>query len=132
MRVPCHELLKAGTDPMDLAIEVGAEDVVADSSESDLGDDVSTPSESNQESEESEGSGACFQFKCEPKDLKSVSDAIREQSFSISSASLEYVPKTLVELEKEKYDKAVRLLELLSVQDDVIEVYDNFTLKGKN
>ncbi len=130
VRVPCHELQERSVDPMDLAIEVGAEDVTADSDDSEAGSEAQTTAESSPD--QTVNSETCFQFKCEPRDLKSVSDVIREQSFSISSASLEYIPKTLVALEKERYDRAVRLSQLLLEQDDVIEVYDNFTLKRES
>ena len=130
VRVPCHELQSSSTDPLDLAIEVGAEDVTMDSDDPEPEDQAASQSSQDGEgSTEGQSSNACFQFKCEPKEIKSVSDAIKERSFTISSASFEYIPKSQVALERVKYNRAVRLLELLSDQDGVIEIYDNFVLE---
>lgn len=114
---------------MDLAIEVGAEDVIADNKtmdDSDSGDTRTTDSEPSSDDAE------CFQFKCGPRDLKSVSDAIKNRSFTITSASLEYIPKEYVSLNKKSYERALNLVRLLSEQDEVMEVYDNFILERKN
>lgn len=119
--MPCKELRAASVDPMDLAIEVEAEDVTDDSQFESAGEthaDSVLPDE------------ICFQFKCEPKDLKAVSDALIKRSFSVSSASLEYVPKMLVPLGQREYNRAVRVVNLLGDVDEVVEVYDNFTLSG--
>ena len=127
--MPCQELRAANADPMELAIEVNAEDVTKDdggesesetrSTELDEGDQPASTDE------------LCYQFKCEPKDLKALSDAIEERSFSISSASVEYLPKTLVQLDERSYEKAVRLTHLLSELEEVVEIYDNFALQVK-
>lgn len=127
VRIPCSELQASRTDPMDLAIEVGAEDVTADLTEPE-GDE--SPATSG--SELVEGGVAdhsCFQFRCDLANLTGVSDAIKSRSFTISSASFEYIPKTYVELNLKRYNKALRVTGLLSEQEDVMEVYDNFVFK---
>ena len=149
VRVPCHELQAAGTEPLDLAIEVGAEDVIADQntwgelseaalgrSEMDRSDpqskqelQVSEANDSEPESGQDTSNEDCFQFKCEPRDLKAVSDAIKAHSFTVASATLEYLPKTVIELNQKKYERALRVVGLLSEEDGVMEVYDNFVLK---
>ena len=116
---------------MELAIEVGAEDVTEDSSEpseSDEGEE-GTHTDAELVEEMKQADDKCFQFLCEPGDLKAVSDAIKTQPFTISSASLEYIPKTFIELDGREYKRALRTVSLLSEQDDVVEVYDNFVLK---
>jgi transcriptional/translational regulatory protein YebC/TACO1 len=140
VRIPCRELQGAGIDPLDLAIEVGAEDVITDSSELDSEEDVQegapTSASSSRETEAMVETkpveDKCFQFRCEPGDLKCVSDAIKARSFTISSTSLEYVPKMYIELDRRKYERALETVTLLSEQDDVMEVYDNFVLKKED
>ena len=102
-------------DPLELAIDVGAEDLVSSGEEegSELADEE------------------CYQFKCEPNCLKAVSDAVKEKGFSVSSATLEYIPKSYMSLDHGAYDKATNLVDLLSSHADVIEVYDNFSLQNE-
>ena len=128
VRVPCKELHAAKTDPMELAIIVGAEDVTADDANQLQLENGMEESESD-ENDTNSNNDDCYQFKCTPRDLTVVSNAIKNHSFTISSASLEYIPVTLVSLSQQKYDRAVRLVELLSEQDEVMEVYDNFILE---
>lgn len=146
VRVPRHELQAKSTEPLDLAIEVGAEDVIADQNTwgessdaapevdgSDLESKQEEPklqvSDDSNDLESSASNDDCFQFKCEPRDLKAVSDIIKAQSFTVASATLEYLPKTVVELNQKKYERALRVIGLLSEEDGVMEVYDNFVLK---
>lgn len=81
--------------------------------------------------DENEDSDDCYQFKCHLKDLKLVSDAVREKGFSVSSATLEYIPTLLVSLSHEPYQKASKLLDLLSDHNDVMEVYANYVLESQ-
>ncbi len=164
IRVPSKELLASHADTLELAIEVGAEDVIADNPEVESSTmppdhDVKSTTKSHDHdinsfakshdhsvqqsttkspdniesttydaSVSSSGEEECCQFSCEPRDLKRVSDAIRNKSFTISSASLEYIPKTHVLLKQEDFDKAVSLVNLLSEREEVMEVYDDFAL----
>ena len=115
IHVPREEVLQSAvSDPMELAIEVGAEDVIISSKSDESGDGIDDD---------------CYQLKCEPSDLKSVSEAVTERGLSVSSATLEYIPRSYVSLEEVLYNKAVRLVDLLMEIPDVMEVYDNFVLK---
>ena len=116
VRVPREELSSSATkmqysDPLELAIDVGAEDVISNGEEGGSDDE-------------------CYQLKCEPNHLKAVSDAVKEKGFSVSSETLEYIPKSYVSLDHQAYDKATKLVDLLSSHADVMEVYDNFSLQG--
>ena len=126
VRVPCKELLTSNLDPLELAIEVGAEDVTTDSDDSKPWNKT-TELDSGGQTEELKDD-ECYQFKCEPRDLTLVSKAIKGKSFTVVSASLEYIPKSLVKLSVDMFDKAEDLMKLLGEQDDVLEVHDNFTL----
>lgn len=111
---------------MELAIEVEAEDVSHEDSKNiePLTNDV----EHDQTSTNS-GNETCFQFLCEARDLRKVSDAIKKRSFTISSASLDYFPMSQVGLFQKDYERAVKVVNLLLERDDVMEVYDNFILE---
>ena len=109
IQVQKEELSKSQmSDPLELAIEIGAEDVL----------------ESLGEAEEE-----ICQFKCEPSDLKMVSDALRKRGLAISSATLEYIPKSYVSLDSNAYEKATRLVDHLSEDSDVMDIHSNFLLK---
>ena len=95
------------SDPLDLAIEVGAEDISCGE-------------------QDEEGNEIC-RFFCDPNSLRSVSDALRERKLNVTSAALEYVPKSYVSLDEEKYNKACTLLDALSEHADVMHVYNNIT-----
>lgn len=115
IRVPREEVMQSAvSDPMELAIEVGAEDVIISSKSDESGDGIDDD---------------CYQLMCEPSDLKAVSEAVTERGLSVSSATLEYIPRSYVSLDEVLYNKAVRLVDLLMEIPDVMEVYDNFILK---
>lgn len=95
------------SDPLDLAIEVGAEDVSC-------------------EEQDEEGNEMC-RFLCDPNSLKSVSDALKEKKLKVSSTALEYIPKSYAILDEEKYNKACALLDALSEHADIIHVYNNIS-----
>ena len=94
-------------DPLDLAIEVGAEDISC--------------------GEQDEDGNEICRFFCDLNSLRSVSDALRERKLNVTSAVLEYVPKSYVSLDEEKYSKACALLDALSEHSDVMHVYNNIT-----
>lgn len=93
-------------DPLELAIEVGAEDVI----------------------DEDDGT---IQLTCEPHELNSVCSEIKAKEVEISSASVEYLPKSSVSLTEEQHSKAEKLLELLSGHNDVVAVYSNHELNAE-
>ena len=95
-------------DPLELGIEVGAEDV-----------DI-------QRDPDSESGDAVIQLKCEPTELNAVCSAVRDRGLDISSSGVEYIPRLYVTLTHEQFEKAEKLVELLSEQSDVVSVYSNY------
>ncbi|MFT4532653.1 MAG: YebC/PmpR family DNA-binding regulatory protein [Candidatus Saccharimonadales bacterium] len=59
------------------------------------------------------------------KDLAKVRDALKEAGLVVTDAELSYEPNTLVELEEEKQEKAVALLDAFDELDDVVNTYTN-------
>jgi YebC/PmpR family DNA-binding regulatory protein len=96
----------AGADEDELtlaAAEGGAEDVVRD--------------------------GSTFQVTSAPEDLSAVREAIESAGFTIESAELTMVAKTIVEVEDESDAKKIlRLIDELEDNDDVQEVFANFDI----
>lgn len=62
------------------------------------------------------------------KELAKVRSSIVESGLEVKDAGLEYVPKTTVELDDEKKEKALRLLGLIDDLDDVVNVSSNAEL----
>ena len=96
----------AGADEDELtlaAAEGGAEDVVPD--------------------------GSTFQVTSAPEDLAAVREAIEAAGFTIESAELTMVAKTIVEVADESDAKKIlRLIDELEDNDDVQEVFANFDI----
>ncbi|CAB3978934.1 Hypothetical predicted protein [Paramuricea clavata] len=66
------------------------------------------------------------QFICAPSDLIQVSNELtKENSCTLLSANLEYLPQTLIELNENQLEKVHRLLERINEHEDVIKTYDN-------
>ena len=99
--------LTTNTDAMELAIEVGAEDVEVQHS--------------------SEG-GELIQLKCEPNEVNTVCSAVREKGLEVSSTAVVYIAKSSVSLTLEQFQKAEKLVDLLNDQSDVVAVYSNHEL----
>lgn len=57
-----------------------------------------------------------------------MSEALKSLGYTVASASLEYLPKSLVSLNGESYESALKLMYALFDHSNVTEVYDNFTL----
>lgn len=116
----------ASTDLLDVAIEVGAEDVQSDrDSESADSSNLNSSTDNEQGDEEQ-----CVRFFCNPSELTTVCKALKSLGYTVAGASLEYVPKSLIHLTQESYDSAVKLVCTLSEHSDVTEVYDNFALQS--
>ncbi len=62
------------------------------------------------------------------KELAKVRSNIVEGGLEVKDAGLEYVPKTTVELDDEKKEKALKLLGLIDDLDDVVNVSSNAEL----
>ncbi|XP_059180653.1 translational activator of cytochrome c oxidase 1 isoform X2 [Centropristis striata] len=89
---------------LELAIEVGAEDVkeTADEEEQPL-----------------------LQFICDLTDMRKVRASLEELGMQVTSAGLEFVPNTFSSLDQEQLDAASTLIEALSDCPDVVRVWDN-------
>ena len=61
----------------------------------------------------------------EAKELAKVRDAIKESGLEVTDAELSYEPNTTVELDDEKLEKAVAMLEAFEELDDVVNTYTN-------
>ena len=71
-----------------------------------------------------------YQVVTAPDDLGQVKEALAKAGLKIESAELTMIPTTVVELEEEQAEKAIRLLEALEENDDVQRVYTNMEVKG--
>ncbi len=60
-----------------------------------------------------------------PKELGRVRDALKASGLEVTDAELSYEPNTTVELDADKQEKAVNLLEALEDLDDVVNTYTN-------
>ncbi|XP_070846472.1 translational activator of cytochrome c oxidase 1 [Chaetodon trifascialis] len=89
---------------LELAIEAGAEDV--------------------QEAEDEEEQPV-LQFICELTDMRKVRASLEELGMQITSAGLEFVPRTLLSLNQDQLDAASRLIEVLHDYPDIVRVWDN-------
>lgn len=67
-------------------------------------------------------------FVCDPQQLKKVTDAITLRGLSLSSSTLEYIPRSPVGLSSVQYGKAASLVELIEDHQDVIRVHSNFEM----
>ena len=88
-----------GDDPMMIALDAGAEDVV----EEDDGTEITTA----------------------PSDLMKIRTALVDAGMNVTSAELKYVPTTTIELDGEDLEKAEKLLDAIDDLDDVTAVHTN-------
>jgi YebC/PmpR family DNA-binding regulatory protein len=73
--------------------------------------------------------GSTFQVTSAPEDLAAVRGAIEAAGFTIESAELTMVAKTIVEVDDESDAKKIlRLIDELEDNDDVQEVFANFDI----
>uniref|UniRef100_UPI0037E919FF translational activator of cytochrome c oxidase 1 n=1 Tax=Semicossyphus pulcher TaxID=241346 RepID=UPI0037E919FF len=89
---------------LELAIEAGAEDV----------------KETEDEEEQ-----PLLQFICDMADMRKVRASLAELGMQITSAGLEFVPRTLSSLDQDQLDAASTLIEALNDCPDVVRVWDN-------
>lgn len=89
---------------MDLALEAGAEDIVA-------GDEV-------------------FEVTSAPEDFNALRDALEEKGIEMRSAETTMIPQNMTVVEGEKAGKVIALLEKLEDNDDVQKVCANCDIQG--
>ncbi|XP_034717105.1 translational activator of cytochrome c oxidase 1 [Etheostoma cragini] len=100
--VPGHNI--STERALELAIEAGAEDV--------------------QETEDEEEQ-PLLQFICDLTDVRKVRGSLEELGMQITSAGLEFVPRTLSSLDQDKLGAASTLIEALNDCPDVVRIWDN-------
>jgi len=69
-----------------------------------------------------------WQVTCEPTAFAQVRAAVEEAGFTIASADIRMVPKSLGEVDEETARKLMRLVDNLEDDDDVQEVFFNFEI----
>ncbi len=75
--------------------------------------------------EESTEGGSEIRVVTAHSDLAKVRDAIKEAGLEVTDAGLSYEPNTTVELDADKLEKAVSMLEAFEDLDDVVNTYTN-------
>jgi YebC/PmpR family DNA-binding regulatory protein len=76
-----------------------------------------------------EPSGDGFTLYCEPSLLSDLETALKQNGYSIESAEVEMVPKTMIKLDDlESAQKVLKLAEVLEDHDDVQNVWSNFDI----
>lgn len=75
--------------------------------------------------EELETSEEVFEIYTDPNDFAQVRDALEAEGFTLHTAELTLLPKTMVELQQEDYDTLMGIVDALEDDDDVSEVFHN-------
>ena len=96
-------------DPLEIAIECGAEDLVEPDDDPDS-----------------------LQFICDVANVKDVLQAAESLGLTILSSRISYVPNTTIGLNQIEYDKALGVIEDLSNHESVLEIFDNFYFNNDN
>lgn len=86
---------------MEVALEVGAEDVKGDPSEG-------------------------FTVYVDPRDLNVASERFRSAGIGLRRADISYEPSNVVQVDESVAERLIRLLDALEEHDDVQRVYSNF------
>ncbi|MGI8802515.1 MAG: YebC/PmpR family DNA-binding transcriptional regulator [Solirubrobacteraceae bacterium] len=94
-----------GEDDLLVAIEAGAEDIVAD--------------------------GATFEILTDPSDLAGVRAALEGAGIELESAEVTQQPTMRVEIDEEAAGKLLRLIDALEEHDDIGAVYANFEVSDE-
>lgn len=70
-----------------------------------------------------------YEIVCDPADLQPVRESLEKAGVKIASAEVTLAPQTTVNLEGEKAEQMMRLMETLEDHDDVQNVYANFEIE---
>ena len=91
---------------MEAALEVGAEDFLADDPE-------------------------LYEIYTAPEDLHKVKSSLEARGLQVEQAKVEMVPTTQVRLEDKRAEQMVRLMDAFEDHDDVQNVWANFDIDEK-
>lgn len=69
-----------------------------------------------------------YRIDCDTKDFNNVRKVLQDEGVNIELAEISWVPSTFIELDEAKGKSVISLMEKLENQDDVQNVYANFTL----
>jgi YebC/PmpR family DNA-binding regulatory protein len=69
-----------------------------------------------------------YQIDCDTKDFNNVRKVLQDEGVNIELAEISWIPSAFIELDEAKGKSVVSLMEKLDNQDDVQNVYANFTL----
>ena len=70
-----------------------------------------------------------YEIVCEPAGLQLVKEGLEKAGVQIASAEVTLVPQTTVNLEGDKAEQMIRLMDTLEDHDDVQNVYANFEIE---
>lgn len=76
--------------------------------------------------EDFEVDGDFFIISTDPSDIMSVRDALEEKGYEVESANIDMVPKNLQNVDSDKEQSVITLLEALEDHDDIKAVFTNF------
>mgnify|MGYP001334536432 FL=1 len=76
--------------------------------------------------EDFEVDGDFIIISTDPSDIMSVLDALEEKGYEIESANIDMVPKNLQNVDSDKEQSVITLLEALEDHDDIKAVFTNF------
>jgi YebC/PmpR family DNA-binding regulatory protein len=65
---------------------------------------------------------------CEVKDLEKVKEKLKEKGVKIDSATLDWKPKEMIDLDEKKKQNCLRLFEALDELDSVQEIFSNLKI----
>lgn len=76
--------------------------------------------------EDFEVDGDFIIISTDPSDIMSVLDALEEKGYEVESANIDMVPKNLQNVDSDKEESVITLLEALEDHDDIKAVFTNF------
>ena len=76
--------------------------------------------------EDFEVDGGFIIISTDPSDIMSVLDALEEKGYEVESANIDMVPKNLQNVDSDKEQSVITLLEALEDHDDIKAVFTNF------
>ena len=76
--------------------------------------------------EDFEVDGDFIIISTDPSDIMSVRDALEEKGYEVESSNIDMVPKNLQNVDSDKEESVITLLEALEDHDDIKAVFTNF------